>query len=143
MNLDDTTLIIRKALNFLFVANPRGTSIGIFFGVILDGLIGFFSPALKLIEVVDHTAIKMWHLIGFGVVLMNLGPYFKRNEVDPKVVSSIEYIEKKAKELNMPDWQVKKMYFDLFQMVLKNVTLDSEKEELLRKIDQETSKQES
>ena len=83
MNTNETSEITRKAINILFVANPKGTSIGIFLGVVLDGLVGLFTPLLKSIQWLSISAIKTWHLIGFGVFSMNLPSYLKRKEVDP------------------------------------------------------------
>ncbi|MEZ9595497.1 hypothetical protein AB4298_12745 [Shewanella sp. 10N.261.52.F9] len=134
MNEDDLTIFIRKALNILFVSNPRGTSIGVFIGVILDGLIGLFSPALKTIEFISISAIKIWHLMGLGVFSMNLPAYLRRKQIDPSIVNAMEFIEEQKTNAGIPDWQVKQMYTNLFQKVLENMSLDSESEEISKKI---------
>jgi hypothetical protein len=134
MNEEKATEFIRKSINILFVANPRGTSIGVLIGVILDGIFGLFSPLLKGIEALNFGAIKMWHLIGFGAVSMNLPGYLRRNEVDPSISNAIKYIEEQKKNQRISDWQAKQMYVNLHQKVLESVTLNDEASDKLNKL---------
>jgi hypothetical protein len=126
MSNEDITELFRKSINILFVSNPRGTSIGVLLGVVLDGVLGVFSPLLKSVEALSFSAIKMWHLIGFGVISMNAPGYLRRNEVDPSILKAIKYIEDQKKNGRITDWQAKQMYVNLHQKVLENVTLNKE-----------------
>jgi hypothetical protein len=134
MNADNASEVARKAINILFVANPRGTSIGVFIGVVLDGLIGLFAPLLKGIEVISISAIKLWHLIGFGVVSMNLPSYLKRKAIDPSIANAILFIEKEKEKGNILEWQARQMYANLYAKVLESVTLEDVKSDSESKI---------
>jgi hypothetical protein len=124
MNQEFITEFIRKSINILFVSNPRGTSLGVLIGVILDALLGLASPLLRTVEALNFGAIKMWHLIGVGVVSMNLPSYLRRKEVDQSIVNAIEYIEEQKKNGAISDWQARQMYVNLHNKVLESVTLD-------------------
>lgn len=124
MNQESVTEFIRKSINILFVSNPRGTSLGVLIGVILDALLGLASPILKTVEALNFGAIKMWHLIALGVGSMNLPSYLRRKEVDQSIVKAIEYIEEQKKNGSISDWQAKQMYVNLHNKVIESVTLD-------------------
>lgn len=125
MNNEQATELARKAINILFVSNPTGTSIGILFGVVLDGLLGLLSPFLKAIEIINISSIKLWHLVSLGIISMNLPAYLRRKEVDPSIQHAIDYIKEQKDNNNISDWQAKQMYTNLLQKVLENVTLES------------------
>ena len=128
MTEDNLTLMARKALNVLFVSNPKGTSLGVLLGVIIEGVLGLFSPVLKTIEMINIAAVKTWHLMAGGVVVMNLPSYLDRKKVDPSILNAIAFIEEQKNKADLPDWQVKQMYTNLFQKVLENVSLNAEGE---------------
>jgi len=113
-----------RALDIVFVANPVGTSLGIFTGFVLKGMIAFFSPTLLAFKAVNFAALRTYHLCALGVVGFNIGPYFKRSKIDPRITSAIQFIEDEAEKNNLPEWQRKKMYENLLAKVLANVVLD-------------------
>ncbi|HEP9600325.1 hypothetical protein N0786_00785 [Pseudomonas aeruginosa] len=124
MTQDQISGMFRKAINVLFVSNPRGTSIGILIGVLLDGLLGLISPMTKLWGWANISAIKIWHLMAGGVVIMNLPTYLTRKKVDPSILNAIDYIEEQKKNRTITGWQASQMYRNLHQKVLESVTLD-------------------
>lgn len=126
MNNDSTTELIRRALNVLFVSNPKGTSLGVLIGVVLHGLFGILTPALKAIELLSFSSLKLWHFICLGVAATNMPTYLKRHKVDPSIQSALEYIKQQQAEGNIRDWQAKKMYIDLLEKVIASVALESE-----------------
>ena len=130
MSGDQVSQIIRKAINILFVSNPKATSIGIVIGVVIDGVIGLFTPFLKGIEWISISSVKMWHLIGLGIITMNLPSYLRRKEVDPSIKNAIEFIEKEKTKGNVTEWQARQMYSNLHQKVLENVVLETSKQEI-------------
>lgn len=134
MNGDQVSEITRKVVNILFVSNPKGTSLGVLVGVVLDGFLGVFSPALKAIEWINVAAIKTWHLIGLGVFSMNLPSYLKRNDIDTSIINAISFIESEKEKGNVSDWQARQMYFNLHQKVLESITLESSRQETASKI---------
>ncbi|NMX72652.1 hypothetical protein HBO23_06700 [Pseudomonas sp. WS 5532] len=128
MNSDASSEFARRAINILFVANPKGTSIGILLGVVLDGVIGFFTPVLKTIEWASISAIKIWHLMGLGAVVMNLPAYLTRKDVDPSIVNAFKLIDEKKANKSITKTQAELEYLALVKAVVENVTLDSNTE---------------
>lgn len=131
MNEEKATEFIRRSINVLFVANPAGTSVGVFIGIVLDGVFGFISPLFKGIEIFNSSAVKVWHFIGLGVVLMNLPTYLRRKEIDPSILNAIKYIEEQKEKGRISEWQAKQMYVNLHQKVLESVTLNDAANEKL------------
>lgn len=125
MNQDKATELARRAINILFVSNPKGTSIGVLVGVILHGIIGVLSPALKTIEWLNMGALQLWHLICLGVATMNIPPYLKRHEIDPSIQSAFEYIKLQQDNGNISEWQARQMYINLSHKVLENIVLEA------------------
>ncbi|MGC0118579.1 hypothetical protein [Pseudoalteromonas piscicida] len=117
----DPSLLFRKAVSFLFVSNPRATSLGIFLGFTMDGLLGFISLTYKG---VNFAAIKIWHLVAVGILGMNLPSYLNRNEVDPSITKAIEFIEQGVINGKINKNQAKLMYNQLYIKVLEHVTND-------------------
>lgn len=134
MNGDQLSELLRKALNILFVSNPKGTSLGVLAGVALDGILGVFSPALKTIEWINVAAVKTWHLIGLGVFSINLPSYLNRKDIDQSIINAISFIETQKEKGNISDWQARQMYFNLHQKVLESVALESYRQEAANKI---------
>ncbi len=144
MKNEIVTQYIRKSINILFVSNPRGTSLGVLIGIVFDGMIGLFSPYLKSIEIINIDAVKIWHMIGLGIIFTNLPEFLKRNETDPSILNAIKYIENQKAKKNISDWQAKQMYMNLHQKVLENITLDkktNEQSEKIQKIITESDEQ--
>ncbi|EQA7395492.1 hypothetical protein ACYEVY_003481 [Vibrio cholerae] len=143
MKSEQMTVLVRKAINILFVSNPRGTSLGVLSGIVLDGFISLFNPFLKSITVINIGLIKLWHLIGLGVFLFNIRPFLNRNKVDPSIDEAISYIETQRKLGRIDEWQAKQMYRNLHNKVLENVLLNKEQEELSKTMQSIVSANES
>ncbi|MCD6724107.1 hypothetical protein LT012_11645 [Vibrio cholerae] len=143
MKSEQMTVLVRKAINILFVSNPRGTSLGVLSGIVLDGFISLFNPFLKSITVINIGLIKLWHLIGLGVFLFNIRPFINRNKVDPSIDEAISYIETQRKLGRIDEWQAKQMYRNLHNKVLENVLLNKEQEELSKTMQSIASASES
>lgn len=124
MTEEQISIFFRKSINILFVSNPRGTSIGVLIGVVLDGIIGLFSPVLKTIEIIDISKIKIWHLMGFSVVGMNIPSYLKRNDIPEVILNGMKLIEEQKRNKTIPDWQAGQMYSNLLQKMLESVELN-------------------
>ncbi|EGQ7873375.1 hypothetical protein H8Q54_004262 [Vibrio parahaemolyticus] len=142
MNSEEISVLIRKSINILFVSNPRGTSMGVLFGIVMDGLVSIFTPLLKTIAIINLAAIKLWHLIGFGIFAFNVRPFLNRHKIEPSIISAISYIENQKEAGNIDDWQAKQMYRNLHNKVLESVLLNKEQEELSRNINRITSQSE-
>lgn len=123
MNMD---LILRKAINILFVSNPTGTSLGILFGVILHSFLVLLSPLFVGSDIVDIKSITPFHLIAFGVFLINFPAYLRRDRVDSSIEHAYQFIDKMAKEGKLSKIECVQSYRKLQMQVLKNVTLKSD-----------------
>lgn len=134
MSAEQITELARRSINILFISNPKGTSIGVLAGVVCDGVLGLFAPALKAIELINIAAIKAWHLIGLGVITANLPSYLRRSEIEPSIVKAIDFIEEQKKKGNINEWQARQMYANLHSKVLDNIVLDNNSKDTSRKI---------
>ncbi|MFM5740416.1 hypothetical protein ACET6T_17020 [Aeromonas veronii] len=143
MKTEQMTVLVRKAINILFVSNPRGTSLGVLSGIVIDGFISLFNPILKTIAVINISLIKLWHLIGLGVFLFNIMPFLNRHKVDPSIDEAISYIETQKQLGRIDEWQAKQMYRNLHNKVLDNVLLNKEQQELSKTINSIASANES
>ncbi|MCC0091185.1 hypothetical protein [Aeromonas veronii] len=143
MKTEQMTVLVRKAINILFVSNPRGTSLGVLSGIVIDGFISLFNPFLKTIAVINISLIKLWHLIGLGVFLFNIMPFLNRHKVDPSIDEAISYIETQKQLGRIDEWQAKQMYRNLHNKVLDNVLLNKEQQELSKTINSIASANES
>ncbi len=115
---------------------------GVLFGIVMDGLVSIFTPLLKTIAIINLAAIKLWHLIGFGMFAFNVRPFLNRHKIEPSIISAISYIENQKEAGNIDDWQAKQMYRNLHNKVLESVLLNKEQEELSRNINRITSQSE-
>ncbi|MDH6024945.1 hypothetical protein [Vibrio splendidus] len=125
INSEESTQLLRKSLNFLFVANKQGTSLGVVLGLASQGTIGFLMPTLKTIAGVDFEAIKVWHLMCFWVFIFNIKPYFNRHKPDPKIEAAINQIKQMETNGQITKAQAKLQYYELSQRVLSSVTIDT------------------
>ncbi|WP_110973523.1 hypothetical protein [Pseudomonas huaxiensis] len=134
MNQDQFSEFSRKAINILFVSNPKGTSIGILAGVLLHGIAGLFTPTLKAIEWINIGALKVWHYICFAVIGLNMPSYFKRTDIDPSIKKAISFIQEQHDSKKINDWQARQMYTQLLQQVIENIVVEHNAAEKVKKI---------
>lgn len=127
MSAEDSTQLFRKSINFLFVSNKQGTSLGVIMGVVSHGCLSLLMPTLKTIAGLDFGTIKIWHLIAFWVVTFNFKPYLNRNKPDPKIETAIDQIKQMETSGQITKAQAKIHYYNLSLRVLESVTL-TEKE---------------
>lgn len=127
--MDSTSKYTRIILRIFIVSNPQGTGIGICIGFVLDLLMGLFSPVLKAVELINIAAVKIYHLMALGVLGVNLPHYLLRKEVDPEITKAIDYIEAQHKAGRISIFQKKQMFDELFSKLIKDATLNLDKEE--------------
>jgi hypothetical protein len=118
--VDTSTAILKRATDILFVLNPRGTSVGAFVGVVLDGLLRAFGPALgKLRDVVDASNISLYHLVGAGIVIFNVPALVTRRKLPKDIEDAFEAIRRSRDSLTAV--QVKSAYLRLCAEVVERV----------------------
>jgi hypothetical protein len=121
MNLDKISFYASKAIDSLFIFNPTGTALGVLIGILLDGLLVVFSPFLKPLNI---AALKIWHLIAFGVFGMNILNYLKRDNIPKELGNALLFIEQQRKAGLISDAQAKMHTNALLRSLVEKVTLD-------------------
>ena len=122
---DTFSAILKRAADVLFLYNPKGTSIGVFLGVVGDGLLKLFSPALGKFSSLDFSALATYHLIACGVVVMNIPSLFKRRELPKEIEDALTAIRVASPRLT--EVQVRARYLALLSSVMERVTVMRER----------------
>lgn len=128
MNYDDLSVLFRKAINVLFVSNPRGTSLGVVLGVLLEGLMGVFLPAIQSLVFLNFDKLRMWHYISFGVLAMNMPSFLKRDKVSPSIVNYLRFIKEQEKMNNISPKRAEELYNELFAKLLEDVAFQPQED---------------
>ena len=123
---DLLTAGLGRASDILFVQNPRGSSLGAFFGVTLDGAIHLFSPFLRrFTDYVAPERVNILYCMAFGIFLFNIPLLFKGRDLPKEVADAIEAI-RQGKKAGLPDLQVKLQWLALCRAVLERVAAPAE-----------------
>lgn len=138
--IDQITAITKRALDILFVANPKGTSLGIFTGIAIHGIVGIFESKLITLFQININALKQWHYIAMGVLAFNLPDFIKRNKIDPKIEEAFAYIRKQIDAGTINRWQAQQMYVNLHAKVLSSIVLNEKTDSSRRKLEETLSK---
>lgn len=72
MDADYMSLLTRKVINILIIKNEYATSMGVIFGVFLNGLKDIFLPQLKKIECINCDGINWLTCIALGILVSHL-----------------------------------------------------------------------
>jgi hypothetical protein len=82
MNLDTTTSVVRRAVDVLFLFNPRATSVGLLLGVVADG----FTSAWNF---------ELYQAVAAGILLCNLPSLIAgRRELPKEIEDALEVIRR-------------------------------------------------
>jgi hypothetical protein len=118
---DVLTSIVRRASDILFVENPRGTSVGAFFGVAAHTAVSVFEPFFRRFSaMMDVTRLTWYGAVAVGVFLFNIPTIFRKRQLPKEIEDEFELIRRMKKEL--PAWQVKARYLLLCERVTASVT---------------------
>lgn len=120
--MDSSTAALSRATDVLFVQNPKGTSLGVFSGVALHGLVRAFEPALhRLADWIDLARVNVAYFIAAGVVLFN-APYLRHRRLPEPVEDAFEVVRRLKKE-KVSHIQIKLQYLAIANAVLERVSL--------------------
>ncbi len=102
MNADAITALLGRAIDFLFVDDRRGTSMGILFGGVVLFLTKVFAPALKQQTVVDFADIPGYLFIIVGVFLFNIPRFFRASPLPQSAEARLKMMrnELRAKRIS-------------------------------------------
>jgi hypothetical protein len=126
---------VKRATDILFVMNPKGTSVGVVLGIVLNGLTTLFKPSLEKQQVVDFSKVNTIYFIFFGIFVFNLPGAFRRNELDPKIETALKAIRDGRKKGELTQVQARLMYLNLYEKVLSQVTLDQKTRNKVKKVE--------
>jgi hypothetical protein len=116
---DNITGYLRKAIDTLFILSPENTSLGILFGLIVDGLSEIFKPFLiNYSNLIDLTKIGTMRFIVFGIFIFNLPLMFKRPKLPQDIEIALALIKDAKRKKGLSNLQIKQMYLNLFQKIL-------------------------
>lgn len=124
---DLVTAFLSRAGDILFVQNPKGTSVGAFSGVALEGMLKFFSPALGRLK--DWIAPERLHTLYFvaaGIFIFNLPTLLRRRQLPNSVEDAFEVIRRMKRE-GASSAQIKMQLLALCSSVVEQVKVDFEK----------------
>jgi len=138
--LDQITAMAKRALDILFVTNPKGTSLGIFSGITIHGFVGLFEAKLNSLLQINMSVLKQWHYITMGIVAFNLPDFLKRNKIDPKIEEAFTYIRRQVELGTVNRWQAQQMYVNLHAKVLSSIVLNDKTENSRRKLEETLAK---
>lgn len=112
---------LKKAIDTLFILSPESTSLGVLFGVIMDGIFKIFKPLLiNYSGVIEVSKIgTLWFII-LGIFIFNLPLLFKNPKLPKDIEIALSLINDAKRKKNLSQLQIRQMYLNLFQKVLDN-----------------------
>lgn len=121
--LDHATGFCKRAIDILFIKNPKGTSIGFIFGFIINGIINFLKPIWEK-TVLNFDAFNKIVCIAIGVFVFNIS-FLKKFEFDKDIEQALAYIKECEKSNKYEKWQIYQMYKNLYEIVLQKTRINS------------------
>ena len=94
------TRTANKAIEILFVENPRGTSLGAFLGISIYGILRFLGPAIRGFRYFDLEAVNPAYLMAFGILMLNIPKLFDRRTLPEDVENALTLIEMQEAHLS-------------------------------------------
>lgn len=119
---------IRVSTDILFVKNPMGTSLGIFFGIILQGLISLFETFYQINNKFISDKFGALYTIALGIFAFNIKPYLTRNKVSPQILEAIDHIDKLYRKGEITKIEKKSYYRQLINATVHNATFNQSTE---------------
>jgi hypothetical protein len=111
MNLDALTASIKRAIDVLFLFNPRATSVGILVGVAAHGFKSFLG-------------LELYHLIAAGILLCNMPSLLsRRRELPKEIEDALEVIRRSRDSLSTA--QIRMQYLALVDQATRRVSESS------------------
>ena len=112
------TLVFRRAVDLLFVLNPRGTSIGAFAGVALKAFTLALSPMFARYQTfVDPDRVNVLYWMAIGVFVVNLPRVFGERDLPPEIEDAFAML--KRLHGTIPEAHIKLRYLALADQVLQ------------------------
>ncbi|HHQ4476161.1 hypothetical protein ACK34T_05985 [Aeromonas veronii] len=107
---DEVTSFIKMSTDILFVKNPVSTSMGVFFGIVLHGLISLLAPFFAIFEGIRSSTLTIFHFVALGVFGFNFPNYVNRHKIKPELEEAIALIERQVSEGKLTKADAKHQY---------------------------------
>ena len=114
--VDQATSVIKRAIDLLFVKNPKGTSMGVLFGLLTEIII-------KILGLTGFSKIGTLYYILFGIFVFNLPSALRRHSLDPQIEAALHSITRARKSGSISRQQEREMYIRLYEKVLGQIDL--------------------
>jgi hypothetical protein len=124
---DFISAFAKRALDILFIQNPKGSAMGVLFGFLLHGLTLILSPTLNKLTAVDFNNLSVFYYVFFGMFVFNLRLFFKGRGLPQEIENQLNIISRARKEGDMDELEAKIEYRKLIQKVLEEVTIKDTK----------------
>jgi len=120
------TSLVHKCIDFLFIKNPRNTSMGVLFGIIFRKILNIFQLYFNDITYIDLSSIYGAEgfivCIIFGVFIFNFPALFSKVEkLDPRIEAVIIEVERAKDEGNLTPQEAKALYERLILKVIEDL----------------------
>lgn len=120
---DAISKILSHALDILFVKNPKNTSLGVLFGVILRTLseiiFYFFGMTIR---------ISYAFFIALGAFAFNVPSLFRKHEINESLETMMHYIEEGQKRGNFTPQEKREQWKRFINAVNEQTQIGEEKE---------------
>ena len=117
---DPFSLNLKRAIDFLFFSNPKGTSIGALTGVCVYGAVQFVSPLLtRYLDVIAPAKVSVHYFIVAGILLLNVTTRTRRRPLPPQIEDAFEVIRRS----NLSVTQKRMQHLALINHVIQSVTV--------------------
>ena len=115
-SFDAVTKIITKAIDFIFVSNPRKTSLGILFGIIVYGILEVIFTITKL-----GFSVPLYLCIAGGMFVFNINNIFSKHRIDEDLETQMYYLKEAQKNGNFTPTEKRHQWREYVQIVFSKV----------------------
>ncbi len=128
---DRLTASIKLATDILFVKNPVGTSMGIFLGIILHGLVSLLAPLIASIKYLETSSLNLAHYMAVGIFGFNIRSFKSRHKISPEIEEAFNLIKQMEQSKKITKVEAKEHYRVLIGKVVANTQLNIQTQEQL------------
>jgi len=102
MTGDGISLLVGRAIDFLFVDDRRATSMGVLFGGLMLFLTKVFAPVLRHQSIVEFATVPAYLFLIVGIFLFNAPRFFRGEELPRSAETRLRVVrsELRAKRLS-------------------------------------------
>ncbi|MGX9161925.1 hypothetical protein [Priestia megaterium] len=112
--------LFRVVLDNLMLRNGKGTSLGALLGVMLSGVVNLFNPVFQKFKIIDIEKLATYHFIAFGIIVMNIPWFKKKQSFSPRIEEALHLIELEEKN-GMNEIQVALLRKEVINAAIANI----------------------